>query len=212
MSRRAARRAVPGVLVALAATAALTIASRLPVAANGSDDAMLRLAWTARPERVERCRTLGDDELSALPAHMRQQVVCEGTTAQYRVDVSRNGELLATDHLRGGGLRHDRQLYHYRELRVPSGQSALEVRVTRIGPQGDASSRSGQTQGGAGRGSAVVPTGEVAARDDLGRSRRRGDEIPPALVLTETVTLAPREVMLVTYDRTARRLRFERRD
>jgi hypothetical protein len=63
---------------------------------------------------------------------MRQRVVCEGTTASYRFEVRREGEIIATATVRGGGMRHDRQLYIFRELSIPSGRSTLEVSMTRI--------------------------------------------------------------------------------
>jgi hypothetical protein len=183
-------RHLVGAVVALLFAAALAAASRVPLVAHATDDALLRLAWTARPERIERCRTLGAEELAALPAHMRQAVECESVTARYRVEVFRDGTLLAADDLRGGGLRNDRQLYHHRELRVPSGPSAIEVRVTRTHPE--------------------VAATTAPQSSDSARARRRADEMPPALVLAEAVTLEPREVMLIVYDRTARRLRAVR--
>lgn len=196
-------------MVALLVTAGLAFASRLPVTAHASSDAMLRLAWTARPERIEQCRTVGDEELAALPAHMRQPVVCEGVTARYQVIVLRDGQVIASDELRGGGLRNDRQLYHHREIRVPSGSSTLEVRVTRTHPPLDALHAPTSPTHDTG---APGMRGELAARGEQERSRRRADEIPPSLILRETVALAPREVMLVVYDRTARRLRAVRQD
>lgn len=183
-------RRIAGGLVAMLIAAGFALASRVPLTAHESDDALLRLAWTARPERIERCRTLGDEELAALPAHMRQPVECESVTARYRVEVRRDGQLLAADDLRGGGLRNDRQLYHHRELRVPSGPAVFEVHVTRTHPASGAA--------------------DAPQPGDSARTRRRADEIPAALVLTESVRLAPREVMLVVYDRTARRLRAVR--
>jgi hypothetical protein len=42
------------------------------------------------------------------------------------------------------------------------------------------------------------------------RRRRMADEVPASLVLREALTLAPREVLLVTYDQEARRLRAVR--
>lgn len=204
-----ASRRVAGVVVALLVAAAIAAASRVPFTPDASADAMLRLSWTARPERIEDCRTVGAEELAELPAHMRQPVVCEGVTARYRVDVLRNGRLLATDELRGGGLRSDRQLYHHRELRVPSGPATFEIRVTRTHPDGNAGADDDRDDDDHGR---EDRDRDRAARDDEGRRRRRGEEIPPSLVLTESVTLAPREVMLVLYDRTTRQLRAVRKD
>ena len=198
-----------GVLVA-AAVLAVTSGSHVPVAANPSGRAMLRVAWSARPERVETCRTLGDAELAALPQHMRQRVVCEGTTARYRLAVRRDGELLASAVLRGGGLRHDRELYVFRELPVPSGRSTLEVRLTRL----DASAADAADHDGAPAGRAAAARRAEATdreRRETDEHRRRvQDEVPASLALRETVLLAPGEVMLVTYDREGRRLRTVR--
>ena len=61
---------VVGVLLAIGATVGLTRASSASLSPHG-DQAILRLAWTARPERIEDCRQQSDEELSKLPAHMR---------------------------------------------------------------------------------------------------------------------------------------------
>ncbi|HEY0972817.1 MAG TPA: hypothetical protein VGE02_17745 [Gemmatimonadales bacterium] len=204
---------VAGAAVAAAAVLGLTVASHVPVSVYPSDDSMLRVAFSARPERVERCRTMSDEELAEIPAHMRQRVVCEGFTARYRLQVLREGRVLATADVRGGGLRHDRQLYVLRELPVPSGRAAFEIRLTRVD-----SALTGGTEREDGGGPASAPAGGVALapatererREVDERSRRVADEVPPELVWRETVTLEPREVLLVTYDRADRRLRAVR--
>lgn len=185
-----------GALVAGAAALALAAASAIPLRANPTPHAMLRVAFSARPERVESCRTLSADELADVPQHMRQRVVCEGTTARYRLEVRHDDTLLVSAELRGGGLRHDRQLYVLRELRVPSGRATVEVRLSRIDTA-------------AAPASAAPSDGEPSREADQ-RRRRMADEVPATLVLRETVTLAPREVLLVTYDQGARRLRAVR--
>jgi hypothetical protein len=207
---------VAGAIVTVAAIVALTAASRISIGGSAPDAAMLRLAWTARPERVEQCRTISDEDMALRPAHMRQQVVCEGVTARYVVRVLYNGRPLVTDTVQGGGLRRDRHLYHFRQLAVPVGTAAVEVRVDRIGIGNDAGgpvgTPAGDPAGGpAGDGGPDAATG-LAARDLEQRSRRRADEVPPSLIFQETVTLAPREVVVVTYDRGARQLRAIRRE
>ena len=152
---------------------------------------MLRVAFSARPERVESCRTLSADELASVPQHMRQAVVCEGTTARYRLDVLHADTVVATAEVRGGGLRHDRQLYVLREMRVPPGLAVIEVRLSRIDTTAKASG---------------TPFGDTTETDE--RRRRMADEVPPSLVLREKVLLRPREVLLVTYDQEMRRLRI----
>ena len=73
-----------GLALGLAATAAIARGSHVAMTLHGSDQALLRLAWSARPERIERCRQQSEEELARLPAHMRQPVSCEGVNAQYR--------------------------------------------------------------------------------------------------------------------------------
>lgn len=193
----AARRAA-GVAVALIATFGLAAASGLPLAVHPSSDARLRVAFSARPARVERCRTRSAEELADVPAHMRQGIVCEGTAARYRLSIRRDGAELARAVVRGGGLRHDRQLYVLRELPLPAGASTIEVTLERIDAQES------------GRDSTGSATMRDAQRDLEERRRREADEVPAALALRETVTLGPREVLLVTYDQEARRLRAVR--
>lgn len=200
---------VTGVLVAAGMLALLIGASHLPVTFNPSDQALLRVAWSARPERVESCRTLSEAELEALPQHMRQRVVCEGTTSQYRLDILRDGQPLSSAVLRGGGLRHDRQLYAFQELPIPHGSSTLQVTLTRLGvaPEGEVEPPG---PGGAVPAMAAAPTTDRDRRELDEHRRRVEDEVPASLTLSETVTLAPREVALLTYDPGARRFRLVR--
>src|SRR6187549_1661116 len=109
-----------GVVAALVAPIGIGWASTLRTTPNDSASAVLRLAWTARPERIENCRAQSDDELAKIPAHMRQAVVCEGTTAAYRLEVRRDSLLLVDQIVRGGGVRHDRPLYVSRDIALPA--------------------------------------------------------------------------------------------
>jgi len=198
---------VLGGALAVAAALALSAASAVPVRVHPAPDARLRVAFSARPERVETCRTLGAEELAELPAHMRQSVVCEGSTARYRLDVLRDDTLLASTPVRGGGLRHDRQLYVLRELPMRSGRTTIEVRLTRL----DSLPTRADGRGGHPDSDDAGPGGAADRehgqdRETEERRRRMADEVPASLVLRETVTLAPREVLLVTYDQGARRL------
>jgi hypothetical protein len=205
-----------GVAAAAAAALLLSLAAAAPLRLHDDAEARLRVAFSARPERIERCRTLSDSELAGVPAHMRQRVVCEGYTARYRLDVRRDDSLVATAVLRGGGLRHDRRLYVLREQSLPAGRSAIDVRLTRLDaanrpdtlPRPDASEHeSGR------RAHEDDPEHESQAqRDEDERRRRVADEVPATLLLRDTVTLRAREVVLVTYDQSARRFRVVRGD
>lgn len=201
----AAQRTV-GALVALLSTAALAVGSRAPITAARDDNAMLRLAWSARPERVERCERVSDSALAALPEHMRQQVICEGTSARYRLEVRRNGATIATAELRGGGLRHDRQLYVFREIALAPGRAELEVRLARV----DTVTPSRALDTHRESGDEFEWGTDRAAHESAERARRVADALPPFLAWRDTVTLASHEVVILTFDRGTRRFRAVR--
>jgi hypothetical protein len=209
---------IAGTGVGLLAIAGILAGSHGRLGGFERDDAIVRVAWSARPERIERCRRLSDEEMDKLPAHMRQRLECEGTTARYRLEVSRDGVLLDTATIRGGGLRHDREVYVSREVPVPPGSARVSVRFVRI----DSSTATGEDEPGPGpdvepRPRNVPDTSKRAdttagvladrsIRETDERRRRRAEAIPPVLSLDTVVTLASRSVILVTYDPLLRRL------
>jgi hypothetical protein len=210
-------------LVTAGAALALALVSAAPFRVNAAPDAQLRVAFSARPERIEKCRTLSADELANVPQHMRQAIVCEGTTATYRLEVRRDDSLLARALLHGGGLRHDRRLYVLRELRVPRGPSTIDVRLVRTDSAAtrpdseprsrDDDARDAPADHGARRARRHDDDDDrraTVSRDLDERRRRVADEVPSSLALHEVVTLNPREVLLVTYDQESRRLRTVR--
>jgi hypothetical protein len=216
-------RRLVGAFVAIVLVAVLIAASRARVPAHRGSEAMIRVTLSARPARDEVCRRVSDEELAKLPTHMRQRVICEGITGRYRLEVRRDGELLEAVALEGGGLRRDRQIYHFSETLVPSGRAELEVRLARIDPDSAASdSLSSAAAADSSRDDDDADDDDDGDDGDDGddrgrrereeRERRVADAMPPSLELRETVTLAPREVLLVTYDRSARRLRLLRGD
>ena len=167
-----------GVALVIAGTITLAWASRAPMTAYRSPDAMLRLAWSARPERIEKCRQQSEEELAKIPQHMRQPVACEGVTAEYRLQV-RVDDVLVTERLvHGGGMRRDRRLYIFEELSIPAGEATIDVRLDRV---------------------------ETEDTRDRAEKSDRGD-VPPHLVFAERLRLTPREVVLVTYDSSRRTL------
>jgi hypothetical protein len=209
-------------IVTAAAALALALVSAAPFRVNALPDARLRVAFSARPERIETCRTPSADEQAKLPVHMRQGVVCEGITASYRLEVRRDDSLVARALLRGGGLRHDRQLYALRELRVPSGRSTIDVRLVRVetvAPRPGSEQRASEDRERAEHGTRERSSDDddddddrhdARSRDEDEHQRRVADEVPSMLTLREHVTLNPREVLLVTYDQASRRLRTVR--
>jgi hypothetical protein len=164
-------------LTSLAVTAAVmagvVAASHAPLSPHAPGDALLRLAWSARPERIEHCRAQSDEELARLPPHMRQAVVCEGVTARYRLTARHGGRLVADRVVTAGGLRQDRRLYVLEEIPIAAGEARFEVRFERI---------------------------DVPSATTGGLSDRRQDAVPPHLTFTEHRRVDPHTVLLVTYD------------
>lgn len=166
-------------LLAVAVTAGLiagvVAASHAPLSPHAPDGALLRLAWSARPERLEECGSQTAEELARLPPHMRQPVVCDGVTARYRLTATHAGRVLADRIVSAGGLRQDRRLYVLEDLPVPAGEALVEVRFTRIeAPAATAADRPGQD--------------------------RRGHTVPARLTFAERRTIEAHTVLLVTYD------------
>ena len=169
-------------LLAVAASAGfiagVVAASHAPLSPHAPDGALLRLAWSARPERLEECRAQTAEELARLPRHMRQPVVCEGVTARYRLTATHAGRVLADRIVSAGGLRQDRRLYVLEDLPIPAGEAMVEVEFTRIE-------------------AAAAPTAPAA--DRLSQDRR-GQTVPPRLTFAERRTIDAHTVLLVTYD------------
>jgi hypothetical protein len=175
---------VAGGVLAVCTIAVVVAGSNAPMTAHRSPDAVLRLAWSARPERVETCRQQTEEELARLPQHMRQPVVCEGTTAEYRLLVRLGGVVVVDRVVRGGGLRQDRRLYVFEELAVPAGSTKVEVRFERLG---------GDDPGADGGAVRTEPEDEAARR-------HQAEAVPPRLALERPLRLAPRVAVLITYD------------
>lgn len=180
-----------GVALAVSLLAGIVWASNAPLTMHRSDAGRLRLAWSARPERIEKCRQATGEEVARLPQHMRQQVVCEGTTAEYRLQVRVDDALVVDRTVHGGGLRRDRRVYVFEELPlVARASTTIDVRLDRID-----GSASGTDQAPPG---ANVRAGQASAL--------LLESLPPHLAIARRLDVLPREVVLVTYDRERREL------
>jgi len=178
--------AVAFVLVAVGGLAAL---SGVPWAAEPSSAAVIRLAWRARGERVQRCRRRSADELARLPVHMRQEEVCERGIIPYRLRVTINDSLTVNELVRAGGAESDRPLFVFDELPLPPGTYRLSISFDRE----------------------EDPDHKKAGSADEESDRRETDvlrQTPPHLTLDSVVTLQPRTIVLVTYDDEGRALRL----
>jgi len=180
--------------------------SRAPFPTGQGGAALLRLSWSGRPERIERCRELTDRELEELPAHMRRRLECEGHSARYTVSVRSDGRLLSVDTVAGGGLRGDRAIHMLREYRLAPGEHAIAVEIVRTGPlteTRDAEAEEDGEQEAAEPGPAPL---DRRLREREERRRQRQEALPPRLLLDTRLRLSPGGVALVTYEPTGRRL------
>ncbi|MCC7042957.1 MAG: hypothetical protein IT183_03800 [Acidobacteria bacterium] len=178
-----------GLAAAMASALGLSWMSQAPIAPDTSDRALLRLAWRARPERIEHCVTQSPDALAALPPHMRQATVCEGINASYRLEVRRNGVLVDEQHVEPGGMRRDRPLYVLRELAMPVGDATISVTFVRVEAAG------------------------ADDDDDAGEARDTLREaVPASLAWEQPLSFAPRQVRVVSYDPERRELFEVRRE
>lgn len=193
-----------GVIIAFGLLLAMTWGSTAPLRVATTDDAIVRLSLGARPQRIETCRTQSDEELEKLAPQMRQRVICEGTTARYRLTVRRNGDVIHEQVVRGGGLRRDRRLYVSRDLRVPAGPGVFTVALVRIDTVSKEEDEEDEEDEEEEEERAMSP--DRQRRETEERRRRREEDVPPELRVEVEASLEPREVLLVTYDPVSRRL------
>lgn len=179
---RAVSRAI-GLVAGATALALLALLSGWRYAAAPDDQAVLRLAFSARPERLERCREVSEAELAARPVHMREGIECEGRAASYRLRVRLDSQPITDRVLRGGGMRHDRPLSLLVDHPVPPGMHYLDVLLERV---------------------EVADTAAVAPTDSTRRTRQ--PPLPASLSLRESLSFRPRRVVLVSFDIEQRRL------
>jgi hypothetical protein len=186
------------------ATVLLARASAAPLPFHSASAARIRLSWSARPERIEVCRTLSAEELAQRAEHMRQRVECEGRFATYALRVTVDGRPAGEDVVRGAGLRNDRPLYLLREFELAPGAHAVRVTfMRRETTDDDAAAFAPAVSPG-------VDTGLYAGRAEREageHARRAGAAIPPNLTFDSSLTFAPRQLKLITFDAERRALR-----
>ena len=172
---------------ALVALSALTrVPWRTPEGASG--DARLRLSWRARGEIIQRCRRATEAELANVPAHMRQEVTCDGArVAPYLLRVVIDGRVAADAQVAGSGEPGEGTLYLLQEFPLPPGEHHVQVTFVR-GDGGDSSA-----------------VGEASARAGGSRGDHR-HAVPPRLALDTTLTIGARAITLVTYSAEEERL------
>jgi len=120
-------RLATGTLAAALLLGALGFLTRLPYDSPGAELALLRLSWRVRLAGELVCRTLSEEELAALPAHMRRAEECVRTTGEYALRVSVDGRVVADTVINGAGVRADRPLSMFREITLPPGRYDVVV-------------------------------------------------------------------------------------
>jgi hypothetical protein len=196
MTLARAARLVIAVSVSALVLGLLARASAAPVPFHEGTTARLRLSWSARPERIEVCRTLSAEELAQREEHMRQRVECDGRFATYALRVESDGHVIGEAVVRGAGLRNDRPLYLLREFDVPPGLHHVRVSFIRREKTDDDAAAFAPTA------SAEADTGIFAGRaqrEAEEHARRARAAIPARLELDTTLAIAPRQVLIVTF-------------
>jgi hypothetical protein len=171
-------RALGAVLAGAALVAATAGLSRLPMS-TADGDAFIRLSWRTEPIRIEECRTLTEEELAAIPAHMRRTEECTGYFVDYEVRLEIDGHEPTVDTVAPSGLRRDRPVYVLRDRSVPPGRHSVDVSFTALVPESFESDD--QPVALEWSGPMELGPGEVGlvTLDDAGRSlRREGDDGP----------------------------------
>ena len=195
-------RVIAGMAVTVVALVALARGSALELPVSSPAEAMLRLSWTAHPERIDVCRDVPQAEQEQRPEHMRQRQICEGRVATYALRVEVDARLVGDAVVEGGGFRHDRPIFLLREFAVPSGTHRVQVTFVRrdsmpADVESEESEEPKESQ------PAVADTGIFAGRAErevLERGRRTKAAIPPRLSLDTMLTFAPGRVILVSLD------------
>lgn len=165
-------RLLAATAVTVLAAWALAASSGAPIRWHDDDAAELRLSWSGRPERIETCRVLSEEELAERPAHMRRSTECEGRSATYDLLVSADGATLDSLVVRGSGARGDRPVFFLRGYPLEPGTRRVRVSLARRDPVDPATD------------TAVTPASNLARRVEL----------------DTLVAVEPGTVVLVTYD------------
>lgn len=199
-------RALAAAAITAAVAAGIAAGSGVRLPFHGSDAARLRLSWSARPERIEQCRTLSEEELALRPEHMRQRVECEGGFATYALEIAVDGQRVEEAVIMGGGVRNDRPIHDLRDVDVTPGEHRVRVSLNRR--EADASGDDGDDadeHDDAGEDDDAGISADRAERERTERTRRQRAALPAAVVLDTTLMMAAGRVAVITFDADERR-------
>ena len=87
----------------------------------------LRLSFRLSGQSVKTCRIRTDQELAALPAHMRTPEFCTFDMLSYRVTLEVDGKEVLNELERPGGLHKDRPIYVNHDIVLPPGSHLIRL-------------------------------------------------------------------------------------
>lgn len=125
---------VGAVLLTTAVAAGLATLSAWPLRLGAPDHALLRLDWRLRGDEAGDCLRPRPEDLEKLPVHMRNPDACLGALPPYRLRLWVDGAVVLDEQVRGGGVREDRPLTVYRDVRVAPGPRRLRAEFVRDAP------------------------------------------------------------------------------
>lgn len=97
-------------------------------ASDPTEGAVLRIALRTTAGTIEDCRKLSQQEIDALPMHMRRTEVCEARALPYRLEVRIGDRQLLDRGYTASGIRGDRPLTVDEELVLPPGRHDVAIR------------------------------------------------------------------------------------
>jgi hypothetical protein len=115
--------------------AAIGAVAHVPIG-SATDHAALRVDLVTRHAKIELCRDRTDDELSGLPAHMRQRRDCSEIAVDYHLRITIDGEVRADRPIVHRGVRRNRPLIAEEMLAVPAGRHRVEIEFSPTAPTG----------------------------------------------------------------------------
>ncbi|MFN2375287.1 MAG: hypothetical protein ABR538_02040 [Candidatus Binatia bacterium] len=128
-------RDLPRNALRLAAGAALLAALLVAAHTTASDPrqgAILRVTLRTTAGTAQDCRRLSQEELEALPVHMRRPEVCETRAVPYHLDVRINDRPMLDRTYTASGIHGDRPLVVDEEIALAAGSHHVVIRFTPV--------------------------------------------------------------------------------
>jgi len=131
------RRHPLAVLVSALALLALGWLSRAPYTPGAADHGLLRLSWRHVGQPAEVCRQRTQEELDALPVHMRTPEDCQRRRTDYLLVLRVDGGGPDSALILPEGARGDRPVYVLRERPLAPGEHLVEIHFAPAAGEGD---------------------------------------------------------------------------